>query len=143
MTDADLIESSLLALDGREAVMREHLFDRFFARFPERRAIFIHVAATSVRMTDETLQWMLGLASDKAWVWSQVAELVFNHRNYGHLTYDEYAAFIDLAIDTLGETVGAAWSADADAAWRRQAVTLKAMIARAQAEWTAAPLAYP
>ena len=45
--------------------------------------------------------------------------------------------------DTLGETIGGAMDAETDAAWRRQAVTLKAMIARAQAEWTAAPLAYP
>lgn len=143
MTDAALIEASLLALDGHEAAMRARLFDRFFARFPDRRSIFLAVDATSVRMTDETLQWMLGLASARQWVWSQVAELVFNHRNYGHLGHDEYAAFIDLAIDTLGETIGGAMDAETDAAWRRQAVTLKAMIARAQAEWTAAPLAYP
>lgn len=141
MNDAALIEASLLALDGKEAAMRARLFDRFFARFPERRAIFLALDATSVRMTDETLQWMLGLASGRAWVWSQVAELVFNHRNYGHLSHAEYAMFIDLAIDTLGEMVP--WNADTDAAWRRQGEALKAMIARAQAEWTAAPLAYP
>lgn len=143
MSDAALIEASLVALDGQEAAMRARLFDRFFAQFPERRAIFLHVEATSVRMTDETLQWMFGLASGKKWVWSQVAELVFNHRNYGHLTHEEYATFIDLAIDALGETLGPAWSAEIDATWRLQAITLKAMIERAQAEWTAAPLAYP
>lgn len=85
MSDAKLIEASLIALDGREAEMRALLFERFFDRYPERRAIFLHVDATSVRMTDETLQWMHGLAADKSWVWSQVAELVFNHRNYGRL----------------------------------------------------------
>ena len=143
MSDAALIEASLLALDGQEAAMRERLFERFFARFPERRAIFLHVAATSARMTDETLQWMFGLASGEQWVWSQVAELVFIHRNYGDLTHEEYAVFIDLSIDTLGEIVGEAWSADTDAAWRRQAAALKDLIARAQSEWTAAPLAYP
>src|SRR3954467_3992964 len=98
MTDAELIEASLIALDGREAAMRELLFDRFFTRFPERRAIFIHVDATSVRMTDETLQWLHGLAQDRKWVWSQVAELVFNHRNYGELRQGEYNAIVDLAI---------------------------------------------
>ncbi|QDZ08615.1 globin [Sphingomonas panacisoli] len=143
MTDAALIEASLLALDGQEAAMRERLFERFFARFPDRRAIFLAIDATSVRMTDETLQWMLGLASERKWVWSQVAELVFNHRNYGHLTHEEYAVFIDLAIDALGETIVDAWDEKTDAAWRRQAATLKDMIARAQTEWTAAPLAYP
>ncbi len=142
MTDVDLIEASLIALDGREAAMRALLFERFFSRFPERQSLFIHIAATSVRMTDETLQWMYGIAQEKTWVWSQVCELVFNHRNYGELGQDEYDAFIDLAIDSLGETIDA-WNADTDAAWRRQAIVLKAMVGRARHEWTAAPLAYP
>jgi len=142
MSDADLIEASLIALDGREAAMRGLLFDRFFARYPGRRAIFLHVEATSVRMTDETLQWLYGLARDRKWVWSQVAELVFNHRNYGELGQDEYDAFVDLAIDALRDTLDA-WTAPTEAAWRRQAATLKTLVARARAEWAASPLAYP
>ncbi|HEX7693058.1 MAG TPA: hypothetical protein VF409_01120 [Sphingomonas sp.] len=142
MRDAELIEASLIALDGREAAMRDLLFDRFFARFPERRAIFLHVDATSVRMTDETLQWMYGLARDRKWVWSQVAELVFNHRNYGDLGQDEYDAFVDLAIDALRDTVDD-WNAPTESAWRRQAASLKTLVARARAEWAASPLAYP
>lgn len=142
MPDADLIEASLTALDGREAAMRTLLFDRFFARYPDRRAIFFHVDATSVRMTDETLQWMYGLARDRKWVWSQVAELVFNHRNYGDLGQDEYDAFVDLAIDALRDTVDD-WNAPTESAWRRQAASLKTLVARARAEWAASPLAYP
>ncbi len=142
MSDAELIEASLVALDGQEAEMRALLFERFFDRYPERRAIFLHVDATSVRMTDETLQWMHGLAADKSWVWSQVAELVFNHRNYGRLRQDEYDAFIDLAIDALRDTIGG-WDDATDAAWRTQAEALKVMVARAQTEWAASPLGYP
>ncbi len=141
MSDADLIEASLIALDGREAAMRTLLFDRFLARFPERRAIFIHVDATAVRMTDETLQWLHGLAQDRKWVWSQVAELVFNHRNYGALRQEEYDAFVDLAIDALRDTVDT-WDAATEGAWRRQAASLKTLIARARAEWAASPLAF-
>lgn len=143
MSDVDLIAASLIALDGREAAMRALLFERFFARFPAREAIFLHVAATSVRMTDETLQWMYGLAAGRTWVWSQVAELVFNHRNYGELAQAEYDAFIDLSIDALGATIGAAWDDATDAAWRRQAVALKALVERARTEWAASPLSYP
>ncbi|MGN6818572.1 MAG: hypothetical protein ACTHJR_07860 [Sphingomonas sp.] len=142
MSDADLIEASLIALEGREAAMRDLLFDRFFARYPDRRALFLHVAATSVRMTDETLQWMYGLARDRKWVWSQVAELVFNHRNYGDLGQDEYDAFVDFAIDALRDTIEA-WDAATESAWRRQAASLKTLVARARAEWAASPLAYP
>ena len=142
MLDAELIEASLVALDGRDAAMRELLFDRFFARFPDRRALFLHVEATAPRMTDETLQWMYGLARDRKWVWSQVAELVFNHRNYGDLGQDEYDAFVDLAIDALRDTVDD-WNAPTESAWRRQAASLKTLVARARAEWAASPLAYP
>jgi hypothetical protein len=141
MNDAELIEASLIALDGRETAMRGLLFDRFFARFPERRAIFIHVDATSVRMTDETLQWLYGLAQDRKWVWSQIAELVFNHRNYGELRQDEYDVFVDFAIDALRDTIDH-WDAATEGAWRRQAATLKTLIARARAEWAASPLAF-
>ena len=141
MRDAELIEASLIALDGREAAMRGLLFDRFFARFPERRAIFIHVDATSVRMTDETLQWLYGLAQDRKWGWSQVAELVFNHRNYGALRQGEYDVFVDFAIDALRDTVDT-WDAATEGALLRQAATLKTLIARARAEWAASPLAF-
>jgi hypothetical protein len=142
MNDADLIEASLIALAGREAEMRAVLFERFFARFPERRALFIHVAASSVRMTDETLQWMYGLAAGKGWVWAQVCELVFNHRNYDQLHAAEYAAFIDLAIDALRDTIGG-WDDATEQAWRRQAEALNGLVERAMREWTEAPLAYP
>ncbi len=140
--DADLIEVSLVALAGREADMRALLFDRFFARYPARRDLFLHVSATSVRMTDETLQWMYGLAGDKKWVWAQVCELVFNHRNYDQLHAAEYAAFIDLAIGALRDTIGG-WDDATEAAWRRQADALNALVDRAMREWTDAPLAYP
>jgi hypothetical protein len=139
MTDAELIEASLVALDGREAAMRALLFDRFLVRFPERREIFIHVDVTAVRMTDETLQWLYGLAQDRKWVWSQVAELVINHRDYGALRQEEYDAFVDLAIDALRDTIDT-WDAATEGAWRRQAASLKTLIARARAEWAASPL---
>ena len=141
MNDAELIEASLVALDGHEAEMRDLLFNRFLARFPERRAIFIHVDATSVRMTDETLQWLYGLAQDRKWVWSQVAELVFNHRNYGALRQEEYDAFVDFAIDALRDTIDR-WDGATEGAWRRQAAILKTLIARTRAEWAASPLAF-
>jgi hypothetical protein len=88
-SDAGLMEASLISADGNEENMRAALFDRFFEHYPERRAIFLHVEATAVRMTDETLQWMLGLASGADWVWGQVAELVYQHANYGRLAQRE------------------------------------------------------
>ena len=105
MSDAASMEASLIA--AADADIRLPLFERFFAAFPERRASFISIDAASRRMTDETLEMMLGLAKGEGWVWPLVAELVFTHRSYGALPIAEYDAFIDMTVDELGKAGGA------------------------------------
>jgi hemoglobin-like flavoprotein len=135
-TDATHMEASLIAVADRGVEIRHALFDRFFAAFPDRRATFYNLDAASRRMTDETIQMMFGLATDESWVWPLVAELVFTHRSYGPLPLGEYDRFIHMTVDALADAAGDGWSADCDAAWRRQAERLKAMIAKARNEWT-------
>lgn len=142
-SDADLMERSLAAAAPHEPAMRAALFERFFARHPDRRALFMHVDATSVRMTSETLAWMLGLARGEGWVWGQVAELVYQHRNYGHLPAEEYADFVGMTVDALAEAAGGEWNDATGRAWRRNAVSLNGLIDKAIGEWTASPLSYP
>lgn len=137
------MEASLAVAAEREPAVRAALFDRFFERYPERREIFILVERTSVRMTSETFQWMLGITGGEGWVWGQVAELTFQHRTYGRLSHEEYTSFVDLAIDALGEFAGEAWTASCAEAWRAAAAQLKKMLHRAMEEWTASPLPYP
>lgn len=131
-TDAELMEASLLAVAESGSDIRTGAFDRFFAAFPERRAVFYNYDAATPRMTNETIEMMFGLATDEKWVWYQIAALVFNHRNYGDLPQAEYDAFVDFSVDALGAAAGDVWSPDCDAAWRRQAARLKAMIAEAR-----------
>ena len=139
--DAALMEASLTAVADAGIDIRHTLFDRFFAAFPDRRASFMVVDASSRRMTDETLQMMLGLAKGEGWVWPLVAELVFTHRAYGPLPIAEYDAFIDMTVVELGAAAGTAGAA---AAWQRHADALKAMIRRARAEWESAmPVGMP
>ncbi len=146
MSDADaaLMEASLIAVADVGIDIRHALFDRFFAAYPERRASFISVDAASRRMTDETLQMMLGLAQGEGWVWPLVAELVFTHRSYGALPIAEYDAFIDMTVAELGLAAGPAWSVPVAAAWQQNADALKAMIRKARADWaTAMPAGAP
>jgi hypothetical protein len=138
MSDVAAMEASLLAVADAGIDIRHSLFDRFFAAFPERRASFLVVDASSRRMTDETLQMMFGLAKSESWVWPLVAELVFTHRTYGPLPIAEYDAFIDMTVAELGAAAGAAWTAEAAAAWAEQADALKATIRRARTEWQTA-----
>jgi hypothetical protein len=138
MTEVAAMEASLAAVADAGIDIRHALFDRFFAAFPDRRASFMVVDASSRRMTDETLQMMFGLAKGEGWVWPLVAELVFTHRAYGPLPIGEYDAFIDMTVTELGAAAGPEWSAEAAAAWQRHADALKAMIRRARAEWESA-----
>ena len=142
ISDAALMEASLLAVaDAVEAGatdIRFPLFDRFFAAFPDRRATFYNVEAASPRMTDETVQMLFGLAADEGWVQGLVNELTYTHRQYGALPADEYVMWVDLTVDVLRDTAGAAWSNDTEAAWRRAAERLKAMVAEARTGWVAA-----
>ena len=136
MSDAASMEASLIA--AAAADIRLPLFERFFAAFPGRRASFISIDAASRRMTDETLEMMLGLAKGEGWVWPLVTELVFTHRSYGALPIAEYDAFIDMTVDELGKAAGADWTVEAASAWQRHADALKAMIRKARAEWKSA-----
>jgi hemoglobin-like flavoprotein len=135
VSDAELIEASLLRLADTGVELRHGLFERFFAAYPERQAAFLCPEATSVRMTDETLQILYGLAQDEAWVWPLIAELVATHRSYGTLPLAEYEAFIDLTLVELGEALGSDWTDPCAAAWGRQAARFKALIAEATEEW--------
>jgi hemoglobin-like flavoprotein len=138
-TDADLMEASLIAVADSGIELRHPLFARWFAAWPERRATFINADASSRRMTDETLEMMLGLAKgEEQWVGPLVDELAFTHRSYGRLPWAEYESWIDLTVDVLGELAGDAWNAEADAAWRKQAERLKLMIQDARAAWDVA-----
>ena len=133
--DAALIEASLVRLADRGIELRHGLYERFFAAYPARRADFLCPEATSVRMTDETLQMIHGLAAEESWVWPLVAELSYTHRAYGRLPFGEYEAFVDLTVTELAGALGDDWSRAEDAAWRRQAERLKAMIGQAQTDW--------
>jgi len=136
--DAAAMEASLAAVADACVDIRHALFDRFFAAFPDRRASFMIVEASSRRMTDETLQMMLGLAKGEGWVWPLVAELVFTHRAYGPLPIAEYDAFIDLTVDVLAVAAGTAWTPETATAWQCHADALKVMIRKARAEWESA-----
>lgn len=136
MDDLDLIEQTLLALDGREDELRLTLFERFFARFPDRRREFLAFDASSRRMTDETLQLLHGLAGNAHWVTTQVADLVDLHRNYGDFALAEFDCFTELAAQTVCDLAEA--TAAQRAAWTRQTTRLKPMLGLAHTDWKVA-----
>lgn len=134
--DAELLEASLVAVADAGVELRFALFERFFALWPERRASFLNVDAASRRMTDETLEMMLGVAKgEDNWVWPLVAELTFTHRSYGRLPWEEYESWIALTIEAVRDAAGTAWDAETEAAWGRQGERLKVMLQEARVGW--------
>lgn len=129
------MEHTLAELAGRDIELRHGLYERFFVRFPARRAAFLCPETSSIRMTDETLQLLYGLAGGEAWVWPMIAELIYTHRAYGALPLKEYEAFIDMVVEELEAALGDRWTAEEAIAWGEQAAALKAMISKAQADW--------
>ncbi len=135
-SDAELMDASLIAVADAGIELRFALFERFFAAWPERRVSFLNVDAASRRMTDETLEMMLGLAKgEENWVWPLVAELAFTHRSYGRLPWAEYESWIGLTIEVVRDTAGAAWNTETEAAWVRQGERLKVMLQEARVGW--------
>jgi hypothetical protein len=128
--DAALMEASLLTI-ADEADIPSLSFNRFFAVYPHRRPLFYNFEAATPRMSNETVEMLIGLASDAGWVWYQIAALVHNHRNYGPLGLAEYDCFVDCTIEALREAAGDRWSEAYEQAWRRQGMRLKDLIAKA------------
>lgn len=132
---AATMEHTLALLAERKIELRHGLYERFFAAFPARRSAFLCPEATSVRMTDETLQMLHGLAAGETWVWPLVAELIYTHRAYGALPLREYDAFVDMVVEELEAALGSDFTRDQETAWSEQAEALKTMIGKAQPEW--------
>jgi hypothetical protein len=135
-TGAELMEASLIAVADTGVELRHPLFARWLAAWPDRRATFINIDASSRRMTDETLEMMLGLAKGKElWVGPVVDELAFTQRSYGRLPWAEYESWIDLTVEVVGELAGSAWNAETEAAWVWQAERLKVLLTDARVGW--------
>lgn len=135
-TDVERMEDSLIAAADNDVEMRFVLFERFFTAWPARRATFLNVDAASRRMTDETLEMLLGLAKgEENWVWPLAAELVANHRGYANLPFEEFESWIELTIETVRDAASATWDAETEAAWARQGERLKILLLQAREGW--------
>lgn len=133
MTDNELIEQTLEALDGREDEYRLQVFDRLFKDYPDARENFLGFDGSSVRMSNEVLELMHGLAAGQDWVPTQTTDVIDLHQSYGDFRLDQFHHFADLAVATVCDVTGA--SAEQRAAWQRQADKLKPLIEQSRDDW--------
>ena len=131
MNDADSMIACLSAIGDADIDIVPIVFERFFATYPQHRAEFINIEAASGRMTNETIEALVGLATDEYWVPTTIINFVDLHRNYGSYNASLYAAWIDIVIDVVRESTGDNWHPSHEAAWQRQAKRLVTMIDKA------------
>lgn len=129
MTDLALMEESLCALGDTDILPA--LFDRFFEAFPEQRPAFINLEAASARMTNETIEAMMGLADGAPWVETTIVNFVDLHRNYGPIPHDQYAAFVDMTVTAMEAAADPPWCLAQTKVWHSHASALKSMIEQA------------
>ncbi len=130
-SDSDQMEATLVAIAEANIDIIPGLFERFFATFPEQRPAFINLAAASGRMTNETIEALVGLAADESWVPVTITNFVDLHRNYGEIPQSHYMAFVDMVVEELANAAGSGWNDHQERAWRTHAQRLNAMIAEA------------
>lgn len=128
-TDHAVMEDSIETLGERYDGMAAILFDRFIADHPQYAPVFLNPEAARERMTQETLEAMLGLAAGEPWVDDAVTNFIDLHHDYADFTPQDYAAWFALVIGTMANRAGPDWPAGASAAWQRQADQLVAKVA--------------
>lgn len=128
MNDAESMMAGLSAIGDADIDIVPIVFEWFFAAYPEHRAAFINIDAASGRMTNETIEALIGLATDEYWVPTTIINFVDLHRNYGNYAASLYAAWIDIVIDVIRESAGDQWHPSHETAWQRQAKRLVTMI---------------
>lgn len=133
MTDPELIEQTLEALEGKENDFRLSVFERLFTAYPDVKELFLGFEGSSVRMSDEILGLLHGLATGEDWVENQTIDVIDLHQNYGDFQLSQFFHFAEIAVETVCELTGAC--DQQRAAWQRQAERLKPFIEQARADW--------
>ncbi len=127
--DIDLIEESLATLVDQLPVLAIKVFERYIDGHPQFAHAFLNPEAARQRMTNETIEAMVGSAKGDWWVDSTVINFVDLHHNYDDFTAEDYSEWFTLVIQTMASLSGESWPKGASAAWHRQAYALVEKIA--------------
>ncbi|MEP2988201.1 MAG: globin [Parasphingorhabdus sp.] len=127
--DTELIDESLATLDGQHSVLAIKVFERYIDDHPQFAHAFMNPEAARQRMTNETIEALVGAAKDEWWVDSTVINFVDLHHNYDDFTAEDYSEWFTLVIQTMAHLSGDGWPKGASAAWHRQAYALVEKIA--------------
>jgi hemoglobin-like flavoprotein len=130
MTDHQLLEHSLEALAEVTEDIAPPVYERFFARRPETRALFVDELGRG-RMIMEILQTCLELAEGRSYAPGSIGCLASDHTSYGDIPLQLYRDLLDDLLQTMAELLGPGWTPQIERAWRRQTGRIVALVADA------------
>lgn len=121
MSDRDLIHAAMALLAERNIDVTPLVYQRFFVMCPEAKQLFSHAAEAGAhgRMILELFQWVSDLQDEAPYLPTVIETLRNDHHNWG-VTARMYRQFLAAFLAVLADTLGADWSDDQAAAWRRQ-----------------------
>ncbi len=120
MTNSDPIVHSLELAAERCEDLTPLVYERLFRQRPETRALFRTEGSTLVKgsMLELALDAILDFAGERKAAYRMIFCEVQSHAAYG-TSPELFNVFFAVVADTVQDLLGAQWSDEIDAAWRR------------------------
>jgi len=131
MTPAHPIERSFELAAERCADLTPLVYRRLFREYPQAQAMFRSEGSDPVKgsMLALTIEAILDLVGDRTGHFHLIECEVVSHDAYG-TPRDLFVAFFRVIAETLRDVLGADWSPEIDAAWRKLLAEIEALIAQ-------------
>lgn len=114
--DKQLLESSLLLVDGQEQRLTPRFYEILFERHPSVRPMFGADVAPQARMLREAVVAVVDHVDDASWLTDTLGGLGRKHAGYG-VTPEMYGWVAESMIAAMVELGGSAWTEDMTSAW--------------------------
>ena len=130
MASENLIERSFELAAGRCEDLTPLVYDRLFREHPETRTMFRTEGSELVKgsMLAMTIDAILDFADERTGHFRLITSEVSSHDAYG-TPRELFIAFFAIIAQTLREVLGADWSDEIDAAWRKLLGEIAALVA--------------
>lgn len=127
---ANPIERSFELAAERSADLTPLVYRRLFDTHPETRTMFRTDGAELVKgsMLAMTIDAILDFAGERTGHFRLITSEVSSHDAYG-TSRELFIAFFAIIAQTLREVIGADWSDEIDAAWRRLLGDIESLVA--------------
>jgi hemoglobin-like flavoprotein len=134
MSSANPIELSFELAAERCQDLTPLVYARLHREHPETRAMFRTEGSELVKgsMLSMTIESILDFAGERSGKFRMIECEVSSHDAYG-TPRDLFIAFFGVIAATLREVLGADWSAEIDAAWRKLLSEIEGVVARSDA----------